>query len=328
MAQARRRRVKFENRPPPRTENRWAAQTRKINAAALDYAMAEIVPTVAAGAPVTRELLNGLAVAADDALPLATLEREAIAAARATQAAHWRAWSGAITQSTGLRVIGSDVPGIPPSIPRGAGRALVPRPLASIDLLTDQFVDESLRLISTLRSGVVDGVGDMIVRNQHFGGTPEELAERLRKQWARNGVPSKIPTRRLNSLGEPVFVSAEKHAELIARDQLQKLHARINQARQTAAGVTKYRWRGEMDNRERESHVQLEGQIFSWDDPPDDGHPGTPIACRCTAEAVIDADQVIRSDGFVEVEVASDIFSERQTPEGITLINPGPGAML
>ena len=42
-----------------------------------------------------------------------------------------------------------------------------------------------------------------------------------------------------------------------------------------------------VDERERAHHVDREGKEFNWDKPPDDGHPGQPILCRCYAEAVL-----------------------------------------
>ncbi|SSW67294.1 hypothetical protein AVE30378_02549 [Achromobacter veterisilvae] len=77
--------------------------------------------------------------------------------------------------------------------------------------------------------------------------------------------------------------------ELIARDQIGKLNGDLTEYRQTNIGVKKYRWRGVMDERERDEHVEREGQEFEWDKPPPDGHPGKPIRCRCWAEAVLPA---------------------------------------
>jgi SPP1 gp7 family putative phage head morphogenesis protein len=73
-------------------------------------------------------------------------------------------------------------------------------------------------------------------------------------------------------------------AKLIARDQVGKLYGDLNSQRQQNLGVTDYTWRGVNDNREREDHVDREGQKFAWDDPPADGHPGFPVNCRCYAE--------------------------------------------
>lgn len=77
---------------------------------------------------------------------------------------------------------------------------------------------------------------------------------------------------------------SENDAMRIARDQIGKLNGQLNQERQEDMGVTGYTWRGAMDNRERDEHVDREGQHFEWDDPPEDGHPGEPIQCRCFAE--------------------------------------------
>lgn len=82
-------------------------------------------------------------------------------------------------------------------------------------------------------------------------------------------------------------------AKLIARDQVGKLYGDLNSQRQQNLGVTGYTWRGVRDNREREDHVEREGVKFGWDDPPEDGHPGFPVNCRCYAEpdfsAILDA---------------------------------------
>lgn len=76
----------------------------------------------------------------------------------------------------------------------------------------------------------------------------------------------------------------ENDARRIARDQIGKLNAQINQARQENLGLTGYIWRTSQDNRVRDEHTELEGESFEWDDPPPDGHPGEPIMCRCYAE--------------------------------------------
>lgn len=78
-----------------------------------------------------------------------------------------------------------------------------------------------------------------------------------------------------------------ERAELIARDQIGKLNGQITMVRQKSIGVTEYRWRGSLDERERPEHRAREGAIFQWSDPPEDGHPGQPIRCRCWADAVL-----------------------------------------
>jgi len=81
-------------------------------------------------------------------------------------------------------------------------------------------------------------------------------------------------------------------AKVIARDQVSKLNAKFNEARQTSLGITEYIWRGVMDQRERPSHRNMEGERCRWAAPPlvdgENVHPGEAILCRCSAIPVID----------------------------------------
>tara|TARA_B100001248_G_scaffold201654_1_gene155893 strand:- start:346 stop:621 length:276 start_codon:yes stop_codon:yes gene_type:complete len=45
-----------------------------------------------------------------------------------------------------------------------------------------------------------------------------------------------------------------------------------------------YIWRTSGDDKVRTSHAMREGKVFSWDNPPEGGHPGEDYGCRCTAE--------------------------------------------
>lgn len=81
---------------------------------------------------------------------------------------------------------------------------------------------------------------------------------------------------------------SESRAELIARDQTLKLNGAINQARQEGAGIDRYVWSTSGDERVREEHDALDGETFSWDSPPEPGHPGQDFQCRCVAIPVID----------------------------------------
>jgi SPP1 gp7 family putative phage head morphogenesis protein len=80
----------------------------------------------------------------------------------------------------------------------------------------------------------------------------------------------------------------ENRSKLIARDQVLKLYGKTNAARQKELGVTSFIWRTVHDRRVRERHVALDGRVFKYSDPPDEGLPGEPIKCRCYAEPVLD----------------------------------------
>ncbi|MCK5601790.1 minor capsid protein [Candidatus Pacearchaeota archaeon] len=82
---------------------------------------------------------------------------------------------------------------------------------------------------------------------------------------------------------------AENRARLIARDQTNKFLGKLNELRQTEAGVDEYTWSTSKDERVRASHEAHDGQTFSWSEPPSDtGHPGEDINCRCVAIPVFD----------------------------------------
>ncbi len=49
-----------------------------------------------------------------------------------------------------------------------------------------------------------------------------------------------------------------------------------------------YVWRTQGDGKVRESHAARDGEVFSWESPPDGGHPGEAPNCRCWAEDVKD----------------------------------------
>lgn len=83
------------------------------------------------------------------------------------------------------------------------------------------------------------------------------------------------------------FGYARRRADLIAEDQLGKLTGKLDELRQTEAGLDSYQWLTVGDGRVRPVHAARNTAEFRWSDPPMGGHPGTEIRCRCRARAVI-----------------------------------------
>lgn len=113
----------------------------------------------------------------------------------------------------------------------------------------------------------------------------------IREGWRYEDIAKNIEDR---------FDVSRSRARLIARDQTAKLNGQISERRQQQVGVKQYRWRTSMDERvrgnpdgkypnSRPSHWAREGKVFNWSDPPEDGHPGQPINCRCTPEPILDS---------------------------------------
>lgn len=87
-----------------------------------------------------------------------------------------------------------------------------------------------------------------------------------------------------------------RRARNIALDQSRKAYNNINKGRMQAVGVKKFEWvHSGGGQKPRELHIELDGQIFSFDDLPiidektgERGIPGQAINCRCTMVPVIE----------------------------------------
>lgn len=126
----------------------------------------------------------------------------------------------------------------------------------------DVFEATNISLIRSIPQQAVSQLQGKVVEAVRRGSTLKTLQAQIREE----------------------FDITDRRAELIARDQIGKLNGQLTELRQEQIGVTEYRWRGILDARERPEHVAREGKLFNWAEPPDDGHPGEPIRCRCTAE--------------------------------------------
>ena len=124
----------------------------------------------------------------------------------------------------------------------------------------------NVSLVEDANREYAEGVRDIFTDPDNFGRRPEELSAMLQ---AHGDV-------------------SESRANLIARDQTLKTLGAITQARHEAVGITSYTWSTSLDGSVRESHAELEGQVFSYDDPPEPGNPGEDFQCRCAAIPVVD----------------------------------------
>jgi SPP1 gp7 family putative phage head morphogenesis protein len=130
----------------------------------------------------------------------------------------------------------------------------------------DHFAHENVALIKSLGNRTLDKIGTRVARGFSAGHRAEEIAKDIQDEYD----------------------IAERHANLIARDQVGKLNGQINAARQQELGITHFVWRTVHDERVREEHAHLDGETFAYADPPSEGIPGEPVNCRCFAEPVID----------------------------------------
>jgi len=86
------------------------------------------------------------------------------------------------------------------------------------------------------------------------------------------------------------FKISERRARFIARDQTSKLMKNLDRIRQEEVGVDEYTWNTAGDDKVRPSHRANSGKTFKWSSPPPEtGHPGEDIGCRCGATPNLDA---------------------------------------
>lgn len=113
-------------------------------------------------------------------------------------------------------------------------------------------------------------------------------------------------TRDIQKAIQETYNVSKRKAQLLARDQVSTLNARLTKTQQTDAGCKKYRWSDSRDGRVRDCHKALNGKVFSWDDPPEMWyetkrgrvytgrrcHPGEDYCCRCVAIPVFDLESI------------------------------------
>jgi SPP1 gp7 family putative phage head morphogenesis protein len=126
----------------------------------------------------------------------------------------------------------------------------------------------------------------------------------------------------MRDIGKMTKNMSKSRAELIARDQIGKLHGMTSQRRQEDAGIDKYIWLTVGDERVRSKHKTLNGKVCRWDNPnvysDDNGktwkrrttnmtkvHPGIDIQCRCSAlpffdDIIEETDKIIKEEESVE----------------------------
>lgn len=152
-------------------------------------------------------------------------------------------------------------------------------------LMLQQWAAENVSRIKTLPTDVLGELEGLILDSYNNGTPVRELQAAIQKKYN----------------------LTKQQAQTIARDQIASLNASITKAQQTDAGVKRYKWSTSKDGRVRECHNELNGKIFSWDNPPEMWyrsrsrgkvmtgrrcHPGEDIRCRCVAIPVFDIDTI------------------------------------
>jgi SPP1 gp7 family putative phage head morphogenesis protein len=150
---------------------------------------------------------------------------------------------------------------LPPKNPQGKRPSLlgvnVFQDEAYLQPIAEGWVAENTALIKDVPEKLAKDLEAIIRRGTMNGASVRDLQKQIRDRWP----------------------MTEHRAKLIAQDQTLKLNASLTRHRLESVGVKKYTWRSVMDNRVRPEHAEYNGKVYSWDKPPPDGNPGTPVRC-------------------------------------------------
>jgi SPP1 gp7 family putative phage head morphogenesis protein len=133
------------------------------------------------------------------------------------------------------------------------------------------FRKENVSLITKMIDRQLERIRNILSEAETAGSRVETIARRLEEQ----------------------LDVSESRAMLIARDQVMKINAQVNEKRFTAAGISEYIWTTVGDERVRPMHQELDGTRHSFDDPPvtnedgDENNPGEDYQCRCQAFPIV-----------------------------------------
>lgn len=87
---------------------------------------------------------------------------------------------------------------------------------------------------------------------------------------------------------------SKTRAKFLAVDQSGSIFGQINAERHQRMGLEKFKWDTSGDERVRDTHRALDGQVFAYAEPPTVGSrvvlPGEDYRCRCVAIPVFDDD--------------------------------------
>lgn len=135
-----------------------------------------------------------------------------------------------------------------------------------IDDYIQSSISQNVNYIKTIESTFFDKISAIIYEGTKNGTSTKEIREQLVKQIG----------------------MSEKRAQFIAVDQSGTIHGQLVAKRHQNMGVKKFEWNDSNDERVRKTHKDLDGNTYSYSEPPSEGLPGTPYRCRCTAYPVFD----------------------------------------
>lgn len=125
--------------------------------------------------------------------------------------------------------------------------------------LLDSFIDEHQKLIKSVQREHIEKIGLAIKRGIREGRLQKDLTKEIQQ---------------MTSIGK-------RRAQLIARNAPLQYSGALTKHHQMSAGIKSYIWQSSRDERVRDSHRRLDGEVLNWEGPGP--HPRSEVNCRCDA---------------------------------------------
>ena len=149
---------------------------------------------------------------------------------------------------------------------------LIPEQSLDIDSeMLDEAIKKNVELIVSIQEKQTDNLEAAVLSAVTGGSNFKTVVEEVEKQAKRG----------------------KAFAEMVARDQVAKTYAAVNEERSKQTGFTGYEWIATNDGKTRPTHAALHGTFQDWSKPPlikGEGktpdrnlHPGEDFNCRCIA---------------------------------------------
>lgn len=171
---------------------------------------------------------------------------------------------------------------------KNMGFALTPNYTDAQKAEIAKFVEESVNLIKTIPMHYLNDVQDIVRDAVERGGDRAAIHEAIKDKF-----DHPIVNRKAGESEEDALKRAERRADLIAKDQVQKVTQQMAMSNAKAYGATKGEWihiPGEKTS--RITHIDFDGQTFDLDKGLYDSDvgeyvlPGQLIYCMCTFQAI------------------------------------------
>lgn len=149
-----------------------------------------------------------------------------------------------------------------------------------------------------------DAFNNLIAQSAYYIKTlPLSISDRIVKRVAKLSMEGLRPESIADKIKQYIPEASKASAQLIARTQVAKTYAAINQVRAESLGVRAYIWHTVGGPLVRDSHRHMDNVIVFYDDPPapevligkksaGNYHAGGIYNCRCYMEPILSIDDI------------------------------------